>query len=69
MSRNRTTDAETRAIAAPSQATFQLELPLQAKARHSAVVLVFQKPEPVKSDAAALRRILDFAEKLPGRNR
>lgn len=69
MSRNRTTDAETRTIAAPSQATFQLELPLQAKDPRSAVILAFRKAEPVKSDADALRRILDFAEKLPGRNR
>ena len=67
MSRNRTSDAETRAIAAPSQAAFQFELPLQA--RRPGLVLVFQKPDPVKSEAAALRRILDFAEKLPGRKR
>lgn len=67
MSRNRISDAEARVIAAPSQATFQLELPLQA--RRSGLVLAFQKPEPVQSETAALRRILDFAQKLPGRNR
>lgn len=67
MSRSRTSDAETRAITAPSPSAFQLELPLQA--RRPGPVLAFRNPDPVKSDAAALRRILDFAEKLPGRKR
>jgi hypothetical protein len=67
MSRNRTNDAGKKAIVAPSLTAFQLELPLQL--RRPGLVLAFQKPDPVKAEAAALRRILDFAEKLPGRKK